>query len=147
MKYNQNFRLALTEAALATGRLFVRQLPPPSLVPYQDHSVKVGKGEGGQSLHGYQRCTFMWDNMATKHSYVLRTLIQAALDSAGGVLYATIDRSNGTAPGGDWIDVYGVPIMPDFAPGAARGIRNGVAHSNVQLVINNLTIVNDPAVY
>lgn len=145
MKYNINFRIALSEAALATGRFFVHGLPPPSLCSYQDHSVKASKGEGGQSRHGYERATFVWDAMSTKQSYVLRTLVQNALDGASGLLYATIDRSNGEAPGWDWVDVSGVPHMPDIAPGPARGVRMGTAHHNIQLVLNNLTIVNDPA--
>lgn len=145
MRYGFNFRLATTEAGLATGRLFLRNIPPPSLCAYQDHSVKAAKGEGGQSYHGYERCTILWDVMSTSQSYALRQLIESALDSASGLLFATIDRSNGEAPGWDWIDVSGVPHIPDIAPGPVRGVRRGTSHHNIQLVLNNLSIVNDPA--
>jgi len=77
----------------------------------------------------------------TKQSNALREVIQAGLDDAGYV-YLTLDRSNGTASGRDWIDVYGRPQMPDFRPAANSG---GKLHNSVTFVLNAIVIVNDPA--
>jgi hypothetical protein len=56
----------------------------------------------------------------------------------------TIDRANGTGSGPDWIDVSGKPHMPDFDPSRFVGATN-IVHQNMELFLNNLTIVNDPA--
>lgn len=140
------FRISLTEAGLAKGMSFLRNIPPPDSPIYNDHSAKVGKGQGGQARHGFATATVLWDALSPDQSYELRTLVQNALDGLG-VIYLTIDRSNGTSPGPDWIDVYGVPYMPDIAPGRTRGKRRGVIHNSIQLFVNDLTIVNDPAVF
>lgn len=138
---NLGWRVASTEAGLQTGAFFVRGIPPPSIFEYRDYSERRAQSQGGQSRQGYKKATVVWDDFDNKQSNALREVIQAGLDDAGYV-YLTLDRSNGSASGRDWIDVYGRPHMPDFLPQPYSG---GRMHGRVTFVLNALVIVNDPA--
>lgn len=135
------WRIASTEAGLQTGALFARGIPPPDVFEYKDYSERRPQSQGGQSRHGYKNITVVWNRLDTKQSNALRAVIQTGIDDAGFV-YLTLDRSNGTASGWDWIDVYGYPQMPDFRP---IEDSSGRMHGSVNFVLNAIVIVNDPA--
>lgn len=139
------WRIAATEAALANGYMFLRGIPLPDTAPYRDHSQRVSKTTGGQARHGYKNVRLFWEILDRAQANRLRTIVQAGLDDAGYV-YLTIDRNNGIAGGPDWIDVRGRPYMPDFDPSQIAG-ATGTVHQRVELFVNNLTIVNDPATF
>jgi hypothetical protein len=141
---NLGWRIASTEAGLQKGAFFVRRIPPPHSFEYKDYSVRRPQSQGGESRHGYENVTILWDRLTPKQSNELRTVIQAGLDDAG-YIYLTVDRSNGLASGRDWIDVRGRPQMPDFLPLTPVAGSNGIMHGSVRLFVNELFIVNDPA--
>lgn len=138
---NLGWRIASTEAGLQIGAFFARGIPPPDVSDYRDYSERKPQSQGGQARHGYKNITLVWNRLDTKQSNALREVIQAGIDNVGDV-YLTLDRSNGSASGRDWIDVYGKPQMPDFEVVANSG---GKMHGNVEFVLNAITIVNDPA--
>lgn len=140
------WRIALTEAGLNLGWFFARGLPPPTNAPYHDYSTRVSHSEGGQSRHGYKNVRMFWETLTRGQASNLRTVLQAGLDSGTGLIFLTIDRANGSGSGPDWIDVSGRPHMPDFDPSRFAGATN-IVHQNVELFLNNLTIVNDPALF
>lgn len=141
---NLGWRIASTEAGLQTGAFFARRIPPPHTFEYKDFSVRTPQSQGGQTRHGYKNITIIWDSLTLQQANALREVIQAGLDDAGYV-YVTLDRSNGTASGRDWIDVYGRPEMPDFQPRAPVAGSNGILYGQTKLFVNALVIVNDPA--
>lgn len=138
---NLGWRIASTEAGLQTGAFFARRIPPPDNFEYKDYSVRVPQAQGGESRHGFKNITVFWEDLDIRQSQALREVIQAGIDAVGDV-YLTLDRSNGTASGRDWIDVRGKPAMPDFLP---QTNSSGQLHGSVKFFLNALVIVNDPA--
>jgi hypothetical protein len=134
------FRLATSEAGLTKGYLFTQGLPPPQ-PDFNDYSVKVSQSDGGEARHGYQNVTLLWEALTRSQGARLRQLVE----DSNGTIYATFPRADGKSAGWDYIDVSGVPLIPDMAPSAVPQARGGWVYQNVQLVIRNITIVNDPA--
>jgi len=140
------FRIAITEAGLAKGALFVLGLPPPSVAPYRDHSVIVGKSDGSNQEYGYKNITIMWDKLTYAAGRVLQDLVEGARTGTG-LLYLTLARTDGTGSGEDYIDVSGRAgrlVLTGAAPLNRRGFGT---YDNPTLVVNNLTVVNDPSSY
>jgi hypothetical protein len=146
---NNLFRISLTEAGLAKGLFWVRGLPPPSVPPYRDHTVIVPKSDGSNREYGYKNVTILWDRMTMEAGYALQTLVEGARVAGGGtgLLYLTILRGDGSGSGRDWIDVSGRPgrVVLTAAPPFNR--QGPGTYDNVTLIVNNLTIVNDPSSY
>lgn len=134
------YRLATSEAGLAKGYLFAQGVPPPTNTEYRDHAAKVPVSTGGEARHGYRSVTFLWDVLDARQAGVLRGIIEGA----GTTIYATFAKFNGESLGTDWVDVSGKPSMPDLAP-AQTITQQGVIFQNVQLRINAVTILNEPA--
>lgn len=140
------YRIALTEAGLSSGALMARGIPIPTVAPYKDHSVIVEKGDGSNREYGYKTVELMWDRLTAAQGRILYALVESARGGSG-LLYLTIDRADGNAPGQDWIDVYGRPgrlVLTGEAPLNRHGYST---HRNVSLNVNNLTVVNDPSSY
>lgn len=139
-----DIRLATTEAKLANGYLIWNwRLPTPSLPIYNDHSEKVATSDGGEALRGFRSFSLTFDTLDFLQRRTLRRIAEEALDSADGLLYATIDRGwGGGGPIDDWLDVSGQAHIPQITPIANS---NGLASGSVTWVVGNLTIVNDPA--
>ncbi len=138
------WRISSTEAQLVRGLFFAYGFPHPTSAPYRDYSVRASQSEGGQVRHGYKNVRLFWDVLTRPQALFLRNIIQEGLDDAG-FIYLTIDRANGTAGGVDWIDVRGRPHMPDFDPSTPIVTATGIVHRNIELYVNNIFIVNDPA--
>jgi len=139
-------RLAVTEALLARGYINHNwRIPTPSLPIFSDHSQKVALSDGGQSLRGFRSFSLTWDVLDSLQRRTVRRIAEEALDSSGGLIFATVDRGwNGAGPIDDWIDVSGQAHIPQITP---IGNSNGLASSGVTLIVGNLTIVQDPAVF
>lgn len=141
-----NIRLAVTEALLARGYLIQNwRLPSPGLPIYNDNTVRVATSDGGEALRGFRSFSLTFDVLDFLQRRTLRRIAEESLDSSGGLIFATVDRSwNGAGPDGDWIDVSGQAHIPAITP---IGNSDGRASGGVTLIVNNLTIVNDPAVF
>ena len=139
-----DIRLATTEAGLSQGYLiFSWNVPEPTLPVYADHQERIDLSDGGQSLRGYRAFTLSWRTLNMAQARVMSALVEAALDTANGVLFATIDKGwNATGTAEQWIDVSGRPLLmrPTSVPGSS-----GLVFQDVVLTVRNLTIVNDPA--
>jgi len=138
------FRIATTQSGLSRGYFFLLRIPPPSLSEYKDHSVRFSQSLGGVSLQGYKKSTLVWDQLAPFQAVILRKKVEEAL-SGSGFLYMTINRSNGTKSGFDWIDVRGIPHLPDFRPDGRIAGSSSVSIMNTELILNNITIIADPS--
>ena len=141
MGNNINTRIATSEAGLATGALFARKIPKPQTF-YRDHSSRSSQGEGGEARHGYLNVSLLWDTLTASQASALKAVITAAQGQSSGLMYLTIRRTDATNGDTDWIDVSGRPLMPEF-----QSSNDGRIFRNVELTINNLTILNDPSTY
>lgn len=136
-----NARIATSEAGLAKGALFARGIPVPQMF-YRDHSSRSAQGEGGETLHGYKAVTLLWENLTASQAAALRDMIDTAQAAANGLIYLTILRNDAANGNYDWIDVSGRPSMPEWNPA-----YDGHVYAPVEMVVNNLTILNDPSTY
>lgn len=143
------YRLGLTEADLATGAFMTYLLPPPDAAPYQDHTEAESASDGGEELLGYDNVTISWNRLpANAATQLKRLVIEAAGTDGEGFLYLTVSRANGSYPGADWIDIKGHAHIPKIVgPADLVGQLDQLFHDSVQLVVNNVTILNDPSIY
>lgn len=140
--HHHRYRLATTEAGLATGaNFFILQLPRPDLVTYADHAARFPAGRGGESRQGFESVSLLWNRLSASQAATLRRIITAAEVTGGpgnGTLYLTLPKANASS---GWIDVSGIALMPEWVPegGEAQG------YGNVLLRLNAVTVENDPS--
>lgn len=142
---NVYYRMSTSDTGLATGYFFLREIPPPSEVVYKAYARVYDTSRGGAIQQGYYNVEILWQTLRPKQAYAIKQLVDAALATANKYLYLTIDRQDGTSPGRDWIDVYGYPREMEIVQKGPIVGSSGVAHENVRLFVNNLTVLNDPA--
>lgn len=139
------YRIASTLAGLETGWFLAWKLPLPDLAQFSDYSTRRPQSTGGQARHGYNRATLFWNYLTSEQAYIIRDMIDT-LETANGIgaatLYLTLPRTDGTKPGGGYIDVSGLALMPEWSP-----VRDGhgILFENVELVLNNVTVETDPS--
>ena len=144
MSAYDKIRLATTEAALPQGYvIYSHQIPEPSIAVYNDHAQKIGGGDGSQTQHGYASVSMNFTSLDSHQAYILRKLVDDALALSAKVLWVTFDKGwHGSSPPNSWVDGYGFPAIPDIAP---SGGSRGALRETITIVINNITIDNDPA--
>lgn len=137
VNYNR-WRIGLASNALR----YLRDLgiPEPTEWTYRPFSQRVSQSKGGEGIQGYKVLVLNWRDLSQFSLYILRTYIDSARAASPDLLYLTIPRADGTAPGRDWVDISGRVAWPDFQPGP-----KGHSGTNVVVRINNITIVNTPA--
>lgn len=139
------YRIATSEAGLATGYIFARGLPPPDLVTFDPFSVRRPASQGGESRQGYKSVSLLWNKLDSKQASVIYNLISTAEASSGegnGTLWATLPKVDGASPGINWIDVSGIALLPTFE---TEPQSNGQTYPNVVLRLNNVTVENEPS--
>lgn len=136
-------RLSNTEVLLPRYFIYNLGLPRPTQAVFRNYTVRRPKGKGGIGEFGYSNVEILWEVLLPKHAFTIRNLVQTALESAGGVIYCTIDRANGSSNNKDWVDFTGIPQMPIFEE-ANDGLPI-TYFEDVSLVITDLIVLNDPA--
>lgn len=139
-----NFRMATTELGLEKGYLFLRKVPTPNRADYKDYSAKFDQSVGGQARHGYKNVTILWTSLTPLQVNKIKAMI-TAVKAGNDLIYLTIDRNNGDSLNYDWIDVSGYPHQIDPEEDGDLVGSQGRAFRNIQLFVNNLTIINDPS--
>ena len=135
-------RLGTTEATLRY-MIQAMKIPYPELPLYNDHSTKVTLSTGGEALRGFRSTSFSWEQLDWHQAYMIRQLAEDAIDSADGMIYATVNRAwNRSGDGQDWIDIKGYPNLPTASPVANT---KGRGTSSFTLTIGGLLIINDPS--
>lgn len=136
-------RIAVSETELPKRFIYNMGIARPDRAVYKDYSVLRPKSRGGLGRYGYPNVEIYWRNMLQKDAFILRNLIEGALDLTNGIIYVTVDTANGQSPGKHWVDFYGIPQMPVFEE-AGDGLPV-TYFEDVSLIINNLKVLNDPA--
>ena len=139
-----NIRIATSEAGLDTGwLLYSWKLPEPTTPVYNDHSVTVDTADGGQALRGFRLVRLYWNRLSDQQCQRLATMIRTVL-AADGFLYLTVDKGwNNITYQNNWIDVRGKPHALTIGPAGGTG---GTMRDSVELFVNAVTVINDPAV-
>ena len=141
----QNFRIATTLSDLNKGYFFLRNIAPPATATFKGFSQIIPQSEGGATTHGFRNVTLSWVNVDPRTVYYIKKYVNAAL-GGNKQIYLTIPYNDGTKPGRRFIDIVGRPHPIDAAEsGIIDG--GGMFFENLQLFINNVTIINDPAVF
>ncbi len=142
--YQWSFRVATSSAGLQDGgALKARGITVPDLALYDDHSQRLARQDGGQALRGFAWLEWFWTEIDDMSLWRLNQLIDAAW-TAGTPLYLTTDISgNGLLPAAYFVDLQGVPLRPEARPIAQA---QGRTFNGVTFRVNNITIINNPAV-
>jgi hypothetical protein len=145
MRNRLRWRIATTEAGLASNWFIGLGLPEPTQVEYNDHTTKNPQSEGGVAKHGYHNVKLLWTKLSPSQAWQIRSLVDSAIAGATGTLFMTTTRLDGSNPGVDWIDISGRPDMSQITPEAPIIGASGYSHNNITLTLNNVTVINDPA--
>lgn len=141
------WRLSVSEAGLARGYLFLRDIPPPSTSVYKTFSGEFSQSDGGFRQMGYTNVVMRWKYLTSAHAHRLTRYVEVSL-AGSGILYATIAKNNATSVGRDYIDIRGIPRPMNIEEeGEIAGSGLLVVYQNVQLSINNIVVINDPALF
>jgi len=140
-----NWRIATTEAGLTRSPMSKLVGIPLQIEP-EDYSTEQEQSEGGTSYHGYKKYKILWKDLDEIQASTLRRLVAEAR-AGSRWLYITgrwYDEANSFTR---WVDMRGKPKLEKMAP-APPELRMGMAiYSNVVLQLNNIDIVNDPALF
>ena len=141
MSDNLHYRIAITQAALETGaNFFVRGIPKPDLVTFSDHTERVPKSQGSEARQGYTNASILWMRLDSGQAGVLRGLIESA-EAGSGLLYLTVPRVDAKATGPSWVDLSGIPIMPNW-----ENLQDGLfVYENVTLKLNACLLLATPS--
>jgi len=132
-----NIRLGDT-STLTNRYLMSHALPEPDLAQYLDHSGRTSLSDGGQSLRGIKSVRLTWANLSQAQARKVREIAEY------GTVYVTFNRAWALGGfGNDWVDGNGQGHIPQA--NAARGGTAGRLYDTITLVINNISIDNDPA--
>lgn len=138
------WRLSLTEAGLATGYIFLRNLPEPSNCVWKSFSGKFSQSDGGQVQHGMVNVRLRWEALLPQHAWRLYRYLTLSL-AGTNLLYLTVKKNDASGVGYNWVDCRGIPHPPDFEEGGTIAGNRGMFYSNVEVFVNNVVIINDPA--
>lgn len=139
------YRISTTQAGLETGYLLAYDIPMPELVSFQPFTNRRPQSTGGQARQGYKFCTLLWSRLTAQQANIIEALIEAAEVAGGsgnGTIYLTLPRADASAGGQNWVDISGTAILPQFE---TEQQSHGVTYVNVQLKLNNVTIVAEPS--
>lgn len=136
------WRMAISEAKLANAYIFRANIPPPSVSSYNDAATSSVRSDTKEARHGYAILTMFWDSLTAIQASYIRGIIDNATDQR---VYVTFRRNNAENGDSDWVDAYGEARMPEW--NVASPMENKLLYENVELVLVNITAVNDPAVF
>ena len=101
-------------------------------------------------MHGYIYMPILWQRLSMYQAWRVRKFIDAA-KSGTGLLYMTVDRNDASYGGPHFVDISGYPHRPreaaDDGDMAGRAPDGGQYTDNYSLLLNNITIINDPSLY
>lgn len=135
------WRIALTQAGLLKGYFRDLGIPRPTEPTYLPYSEVVPQSQGGTALQGYINQTLVWERLNRFQLYLLETYRSGA---GTGLLYLTVDRSDGQGAGFDWVDISCYPGVIAYSgmPGSRGNVKTGV-----QWVLNNVVILVAPSTF
>jgi len=141
----QKIRIALTEAGLTTGYLFVQKIQPPDNIQYNSFSQLTNQGDGGKARQGFANAVLTWVNPNPNTLFQIKKIVDNALNGTR-LLYVTIPLNDGSTSGRTFIDISCIP-HPISGQEAGGFVARGIAYSAITLNLNNVTIINNPAVF
>jgi hypothetical protein len=140
------WKIATTEAGLATGSMRSLGLRKLQTAPYRDHTQVVPQGDGGEAEDGFKELNLVFRNVTRMAAAQLQELIDIAL-AGSGLIYLTVDRNNATAAGRDWVDISAVPHRIRTNAAAPIDASQPTTHTTIEFSCSNVTVLNTPSDY
>lgn len=143
------WRIGLTEAALMKNYFQFFKIPEPTTSQFKTFSGTFAQSDGGQAQMGYYNLRMTWQALRPDQAFFIRVFIDAALGASAsgtGVIYLTVPYNNADKMSLRWIDIAGIPYPLDASVGGTINGGLGMYYENVELFVNNITIINDPAI-
>ena len=141
----KSFRIATTEVDLTRGYFFTKGIDAPTTFIYKSFSEPFSQSFGGQVQHGFPNVTMTWVNVSSKTVKLISEYVRVALATPSRQIFLTIPVNNGIYIARHWVDISGTPYPIDTTEGGVLS-SFGMFFDNLTLFINNISIVNDPAV-
>ena len=129
------WRISLT-SSLTKGYFRNIGIPRPTEYTYKTYSQVLPVSQGGSSQQGYINMVLVWDRLSRQQLMLLETFRSGA---GASLLYFTVDRSNGSAGGFDWVDISAYPGSLEYSDEARS---RGNIKTGVQWKLNNITVLN-----
>lgn len=137
----QNFRIALTQAALPTSYNFLYKIASPDTAVFKGFSETVNQAQNAVQ-HGYKNVELTWTNVNNNTVYQIKRFVDQAL-AGTRLLYMTVPYNDGTKPSERFIDISGIPYPVDPQPLPIAIFGSG--YQSLTLKLNNVTILSNPA--
>ena len=135
------WRIGLTEGGKAW---FVSlELPPPNTAPFSERVESVPYSLGKFAEIGYQSIPIGFNDLTGTQMYRLRKYVDDARQNNSQVLHMTIWLATGEKSGVNWADISG--YVSPITYSSITPVANGSMYQNVEIIINNVTVINDPA--
>ena len=136
--------MATTLAGLQRGALPTIGMPPVVQFFPRDYSAKVNDAEGGVSRAGFMTYEVLWTRVDVQQLAVFQRIFAATV---GSDLYFTGRWWDTNNPVVRWVDMMGKPDATDPTPNVPAFAYGIQVFSTVSLKLNNVILVNDPAIY
>lgn len=141
----KKFRIGTDATSLNRGYFFIRKIATPTVAQFKGFSEAIPQSTGGLVQHGYLNATISWVNADPNTVFIVKSLVDTAL-AGTQQLYLTIPYNDGSTRARRFIDIVGRPHPIDTSEGGVQG-NWGIFFDTLELFINNVTIVNNPAVF
>lgn len=139
-----NWRIATTQAGLQVGAFPTVNLPPVVQYFPKDHAVKTGDAEGGTSRDGFMSYEILWTRLTQDQLPAFMRVFSLTIGSNIFLTGLWYDTDN---PAIRWVDMSGKPDFTDPTPNVPAFAHGQQVFSTARLRLNNVILVNDPAVY
>jgi hypothetical protein len=139
-----NWRIATSLARLPRGAFPTVNLPPVVQWFPRDYAEKKNDAEGGVYRDGFMSYEILWTRLDQAQLPAFHRIFNVTI---GGTLYLTglwYDTNN---PAIRWVDMSGKPDFTDPTPNVPAYAYGQQVFSTARLRLNNVVLVNDPAVY
>ncbi|MDH5182481.1 MAG: hypothetical protein OEX12_01205 [Gammaproteobacteria bacterium] len=148
-------RIAVQYLRLRFGYWFAHKIPPPKQVIFREYSELSTALTGRQVRQGFSTVRIRWDNLSREQLFTIKWYVRLALaedtdlapeePQGDGYLYLTIDKLNGSGGEPQWIDIKGIPWIPE--PEENSGIQRFPHFPQTELFLNAVEVISDPAIF
>jgi hypothetical protein len=139
-----NWRISSSLATLPRGAFPSVNLPPVTQYFPRDYSVKVNDAEGGVHRNGFMTYELLWTRMVSDQLSAFQRIYNETID---GDMYITGLWYDTLNPVIRWVDMSGKPDVTDPTPNVPAFAYGQQVFSTINLKLNNVVLLNDPATY
>jgi len=140
-----NWRMATSQAGLATGNFPLVGIPPTVQFFPKDYAEKRPDSQGGVNKEGFMSYELLFTRLDQEQLSALKRIVDAVGNNDD--LYITGLWYDSNNPAMRWVDLKGKPDLSDSTPNPPAFARGKIVFSSTTLRLNAVALVNDPAIY